>query len=337
MGSIKTFRAGVIGLGVGEQHVAGYQSIPGVEVAAICDIDRKRLAQIGCRYEIALRCEDYRKITEHPDIDVVSICSYDMAHAEQVLSALRHGKHVMVEKPIVLFRHELEQVVRAQQESGCRLTSNLILRESPRFKALKRMIAAGEFGEIYAIEGDYIHDILWKITGGWRGRQPFYCVTYGGGIHLVDLMCWLVNDEVVEVSGMGSKILTRDCATFPYPDTITNLLRFSRGAIGKTMTTFGPKRPHFHALNVFGTKKAFVNDQPNARLFDGADEEDVHAFTEPYPAYEKGNLLPDFIAAIRNGHEPNVTSRDVFRVMDICFACWEAADTGRTVRVSYTI
>ena len=313
MGSLKTFRAGVIGLGVGEQHVVGYKSIPGVEVAAICDIDPKRLAQIGCRYEIALRCEDYCKITEHPDINVVSICSYDMAHAEQVLSALRHGKHVMVEKPVVLFRHELEQVVRAQQESGCRLSSNLILRESPRFKALKRMIAAGEFGEIYAIEGDYIHDILWKITEGWRGRQPFYCVTYGGGIHLVDLMRWLVNDEVVEVSGMASKILTRACVTFPYPDTVTNLLRFSSGAIGKTMTTFGPKRPHFHALNVFGTKKAFVNDQPDAQLFDGSDEKSVHAFTEPYPAYEKGNLLPDFVAAIRNGHEPNVAARDVFQ------------------------
>jgi predicted dehydrogenase len=337
MGSMKTLRAGVIGLGVGEQHVVGYKSIPGVEVVAICDTDPNRLAAIGCRNEVALRCEDYRKITEHPDIDVVSICSYDMAHAEQALSALRHGKHVMVEKPVVLFRSELEQVVRAQQDSGRLLTSNLILRESPRFKALKRMIAAGEFGEIYAVEGDYIHDILWKITEGWRGKQPFYCVTYGGGIHLVDLMRWLMDDEVTEVSGMGTKILTRGNAAYPYPDTITNLLRFSRGAIGKTMTTFGSTRPHFHALNVFGTKKAFVNALPDANLFDGADEKNVHPFTEPYPAYAKDNLLPNFVAAIRNGHEPNVTARDVFRVMDICFACWEAADTGRHVQVSYTI
>ena len=144
------------------------------------------------------------------------------------------------------------------------LSSNLILRESPRFKALKRMIAAGEFGEIYAIEGDYIHEILWKITQGWRGQQqPFYCVTYGGGIHLIDLMRWLMGDEVVEVSGMGSKILSRDSA-YAWPDTITNLLRFSRGAVGKTMTTFGPRRPHFHALNIFGTRKAFVNGSPTA-------------------------------------------------------------------------
>jgi predicted dehydrogenase len=335
---MKAIRAGVIGLGVGEQHVAGYRSVPGVEVAAICDTDPKRLAEVGRRNDIPLQTADYRKITEHPDIDVVSVCSYDMAHAEQVLSALQHNKHVMVEKPVVLFRPELEQVVRAQQESGLLLTSNLILRESPRFKALKRMIAAGEFGEIYAIEGDYIHDILWKITEGWRGKQPFYSVTYGGGIHLIDLMRWLVDDEVIEVAGMAAKILTRGSATYPYPDTITNLLRFSRGATGKTMTSFGPPRPHFHALNVFGTKKAFVNDLPDAKLFDGTDEKDnVHAFTEPYPAYEKGNLLPDFIAAIRDGKEPNVTARDVFRVMDICFACWEAADKGRHVQVSYTV
>jgi predicted dehydrogenase len=337
MGSVKTLRAGVVGLGVGEQHLVGYKSIPGVEVLAICDIDPQRLQELGDRHEIPFQWRDYRKVTEHPDIDVVSICSYDMAHAEQVLSALRHDKHVMVEKPIALFRRELEEIVRAQQHAGRLLTSNLILRESPRFKALKRMIAAGEFGDVYAIEGDYIHDILWKITEGWRGKQPFYCVTYGGGIHLVDLMRWLVDDEVTEVSGMGAKILTRNCASYPYPDTITNLLRFSRGAIAKTMTTFGPKRPHFHALNIFGTKKSFVNDQPDAKLFDGSDDTNVHRFGEPYPAYEKGNLLPSFIAAIRNGHEPTVTARDVFRVMDVCFACWEAVETGRHIHVSYTM
>ena len=70
-------RAGVIGLGVGEAHIRSYQAIEGVEVAAICDIDPDRLATIGDRYEIARRSADFRSVTEHPDIDVVSVCSYD--------------------------------------------------------------------------------------------------------------------------------------------------------------------------------------------------------------------------------------------------------------------
>jgi predicted dehydrogenase len=336
VGITNTINVGVIGLGVGERHVAGYQRLDGVNVAAICDLDPRKLQEVGTRYGIYGRFEDYRKITDDPDIHAVSICSYDNHHAEHALSALRNGKHVMIEKPVVLFRSELEDVIRAQQDAKCVLTSNLILRESPRFKALKRMIDADEFGEIYAIEGDYIHEILWKITEGWRGQQPFYCVTYGGGIHLIDLMRWLIGDEVVEVTGMGSDILSRG-SSYRWPDTITNLLQFSRGAVGKTMTTLGPPRSHFHALNVFGTRKAFVNDLPDGKLYDGPEQTNVHAFKEPYPAYDKGNLLPDFIEAIRSGHEPNVSARDVFRVMEVCFACWESVESRKHVRVSYTI
>ncbi len=123
---------------------------------------------------------------------MVSICSYDDAHAQQVISALRAGKHVMVEKPLTLHRKDAEQILRAQQDSGRILTSNLILRHSPRFREIRRMIRAGEFGDIFYLEGDYIHQILWKLTEGWRGRMDFYCVTYGGGIHLIDLMRWLL-------------------------------------------------------------------------------------------------------------------------------------------------
>lgn len=334
---MKPIKTGVIGLGVGERHLASYANIPGVEVAAICDVDPAKLAEVGDRNGIARRYQDFRKITEDPDIDVVSVCSYDQFHAEQVISAFNHGKHVMVEKPVVLHPAELEAVVRAQQDSGKQITSNLILRESPRFKALKRMIDAGEFGDIVAIEGDYIHEILWKITEGWRGHQDFYCVTYGGGIHLIDLMRWLVGDEVVEVCGMGNKMLTRDCASFPWPDVLVNLLKFSRGTIGKTMTNFGPKRPHFHALNVFGTQRSFVNDVPAAKLFDGDQPENVHVMDVPYPAYDKGDLLPDFINAIRADRAPVVGARDVFRVMDICFACWKSVEVGAPVKISYTL
>ena len=332
----RSLKIGVVGLGVGEQHVIGYQAIPGCEVVAVCDIDRERLAAVADRSGVPERYTDARSVTEHPGVDVVSICSYDDAHAEQVVSALKSGKHVMVEKPVALHRKEAEAILRAQQDSGRILTSNLILRHSPRFRELRRMIRDGEFGDIFYLEGDYIHQILWKLTEGWRGRMSFYCVTYGGGIHLIDLMRWLIGDEVTEITGMGTDRLTSG-SRYRYPDTIVNIMRFAGGALAKTLTTLGPRRPQIHALSVYGTKATFVNDMPNAKLFRGDTSGDEEPMSAPYPAIEKGDLLPDFIAAVREGREPDVSTRDVFRVMDVCFAAWESVQAGRTVQVGYLI
>lgn len=331
---MKRLRAGVIGLGVGEAHVRSYQAIEGVEVAAVCDIDPARLEEIGDRYGVGSRHRDYRAITENPDIDVVSICSYDDRHAEQLLSAFRNGKHAMVEKPVVLHRKEAENVFRALTDSKRKITSNLILRQSPRFRAVKQMIKAGEFGDIFYIEGDYLHQILWKITEGWRSKMDFYCTFYGGGIHLVDLMRWLVGDEFVEVTAMSNDILTRD-TSYKYPDFFAALMRFRSGAIAKCATTLGPQRTKFHALNVYGSKLTFVNDMPIAKLFSGDRDEDENTMTAAYPGMEKGDLLPDFVDAIRNDRAPEIDETDIFRVMDVCFAVREASESGRAIKIQY--
>ena len=155
-------KVGIIGLGVGEAHLRSYQDIDDVQVKSICDIDNSRLETIADRYDIAYKFTDYRKLTEDPDIDVVSICSYDNHHAEQLISAIRHDKHIMVEKPAVLFPHEAETVLNELSKSNVNITSNLILRQSPRFALVKEMAERGKFGEIFHIEGDYLHQILWK-------------------------------------------------------------------------------------------------------------------------------------------------------------------------------
>lgn len=343
---MKEIKIGVIGLGVGERHVVGYSQVPGVQVTGVCDFDEQRLHEAADRQNVPDRYTDYRKLLEDPSIDAVSICSHDDYHADQVVEAFAAGKHVMVEKPTTLNRADLDRVIRAQQDSGKRISSNLILRQSPRFIKIREMVRNGDFGELVYLEGDYLHNVLWKILDDWRGRMDFYCVTYGGGIHLIDLMRWISGEEIVEVTGMGAKKVTRG-TDFQYPDTISNLLRFESDALGKTTTTFGAARHKFHALNIYGTDMSFENGKPDGRLFTGnrrfgADpflEEEVveEPFTVPYPAVEKGDLLPDFIDAIRNDREPNVGAKDIYRVMEICFACWESVQNRRNVDVTYTL
>jgi len=333
---IKLLRTGVIGLGVGEQHVKTYQAIDGCEVKAICDFDTDHMNRVGNDYGINERYDDYRRITEHPDIDIVSICTFDNYHAEQAISSLNNGKHIMVEKPVALNRHDAERILRAQQDNNRHIISNFILRKSPRFEEVRQQVQSGEFGEIFHIEGDYLHHILHKVTEGWRGGMEFYCVAYGGGIHLIDLMRWIMGQEVIEVCSMGNNLLSRG-SQFKFEDCLTSLFKFEGGATGKTTTAFGLQRTKFHALNVYGERKSFVNDMPDAKLFDGDQPENVHSVTTPYQSMKKGDHLPDFVQAIRTGNEPGVTVQDVFRVMDICFAAWEALQKQSTIKITYSI
>ena len=336
MDRTRALRAGVVGLGIGEQHVVGYNAVDGVVVTDVCDIDPDKLRAVGARNRVPSLHTDYRGVTENPDIDVVSIATPDDQHAEQAVSAFNHGKHVMVEKPVALSRRDAERVLRAQQDSGRLITSNLILRMSPRFEELKGWIDAGDFGEIVSIQGDYIHRVLWRMTEGWRGRMPFDCVTYFGGIHMIDLMRWLTGQEVTQVVGMGNDFQTRG-SRYRYDDVLVNLLRFDGGTIGRSMSNLGAMRPRLHALSVYGTRKTFVNDLPHAKLFHGDGPDDWRAVDTPYPAVRKGDLLRDFIAAIREGRQPRVGTLDVFRTMDVCFACYESSWSDGIVPVSYLI
>ena len=329
-------RAGVVGLGIGEQHVLGYNAIDDVVVTDICDIDPEKLRKVGARNDVSGLHTDFRGVTENPDIDVVSIASPDDQHAEQTISALKHGKHVMVEKPLAMSRSEAERVLRALEDSGRLITSNLILRSSPRFKQLKAWIDAGEFGDIVVIEGDYLHRVLWRMTEGWRGRTAFDCVTYYGGIHMIDLMRWLTGQEVAHVVGMGSSFYT-DNTQYRYDDVIVNVMRFDGGAIGRTMSNLGAMRPRLHALTVYGTRKTFVNEVPHAKLYESDRPEDCRIIETPYPAVAKGDLLRDLVEAIRGGGEPLVTREDVFRTMDVCFACYKASWWDGLVPVNYLI
>jgi predicted dehydrogenase len=330
---MRTLRAGVVGLGVGERHLASYAAQPGVEVVAVCDIDAEKLRAVADRHGVARRCLDYRDIVSAPDIDVVSVCSYDDGHAEQAAAALRAGKHVMVEKPAAVTRAQADDLAAAWRESGRLLTSNLILRRSPRFMEVKRRAAAGDMGTLFYLEGDYIHDASDKIVNGWRGRNPHYAPFFGGGVHLFDLLRWIADDDVVSVCAMGGAPATRE-AGGRVDDTEVALLRFSRGAMAKVLTALSPRHPKFHAVRVFGTRATFENRMGDAVWHTGDDPAAAQTIDAPYPGYDKGDLLPDFIAAIRDGREPQVGARDVLHVMDVCLAAEESRRTGRFVDVA---
>jgi predicted dehydrogenase len=331
---VNRLRVAVIGLGVGAQHAESYARRPDCELVALCDRSPEKLAEVGPRFPSAARTIDAAQVFADPTIQIVSIATSDDCHHGQVMQALGRGKHVFVEKPLCLIRREFDDIKSAlARHPDLTLSSNLILRKSPRFVELKRLIREGALGDIYHIEGDYLYGRLHKIVSGWRGTIDNYSVMHGGGIHLVDLLLWLLEEPVVEVEAMGNAIAARG-SSFRYNDMVVSLLRFRNGAIGKVSANFGCVHPHFHALTIYGTKATYVNGPEAALLYTSRDPKvEPQRLTTAYPGTHKGDLIDSFVDAVKGGPPPEVPAGDVLRAMAVSLAIDESVLRGGPVQV----
>ncbi len=327
---------GIIGLGVGEKHIEGFLRHPAVKVQMICDFDEKKLDAVSRRYPGVKAVKDANEILDSPYIDIVSIASYDNYHFEHASKALVNGKHVFVEKPLCLYEEEAVCLWKLLKERpSLKLSSNLVLRASPRFRKIREKVRSGDFGKITYIDGAYDYGRTHKLTKGWRGGIDFYSIVYGGAVHIIDLICWMTGERVDEVFAYGAKTVTRGTA-FKYNDVVAAVMRFSSGALGRVTANFACVYPHYHEISVFGERCTFVNSFGDGALYsadgDGVKEDRV---CEPYRESSKGDLIFNFVDSIVGVESNAVPSKDVFDVMSVCFAIEKSVVSGVSEPVLY--
>lgn len=327
-------RAGVIGLGVGERHITGYQLDPRCHVVLLCDLNEQKMREVGERHPGIALTTSPADILKNPEIDIVSIASYDDAHCDQIICALNHGKHVFVEKPLCLTRPEYDDIKAAlARRPELQLSSNLILRRAPRFIELRKRIRAGELGSIYYLEGDYDYGRLQKLTEGWRGRLKEYSVVHGGAIHLIDLLLWLSGEKVCEVIAYGNGISTQD-GQFDGNDMVVALLRFTSGMLAKISANFASVAPHHHKVCVYATEGTFTQSHLGAAYHWSRDPEEAPELVEDsYPGAAKGDMLPTFVQSILEGARAEVSAQEVFEVMNVSLAIVESLASFSPVKV----
>lgn len=324
-------------MGVGEKHIDGFRAHPACEVVALCDFDVEKQKRLQSEYPSVYITDQAEQILEDIDIDIVSICSYDNYHHDQIMMALDNQKHIFVEKPLCLTEQEANAIYQKLEENpDLRISSNLILRKSPRFLQLKKDVENGALGTLFHLEGDYNYGRLKKITEGWRGQIPYYSVVLGGMIHMVDLLLWLTGERVTKVVALGNNIMTKN-TNFKYNDFVAALLHFESGMIAKVSANFGCVYPHFHKLLVYGSKATFENDWPSAKMYTGRDTFDgLEEVNSEYPGTNKGDMIYSYVESIVSNKVAEVTKEDIFNCLNVCFAIEKAMNTSSTIQVFNT-
>jgi len=327
---------GVIGLGVGAKHAQTLYLNKKVSLVSLCDFDNKKINLYKKKFKNCTFTRNSDDIFKNPNIDIVSIASYDNFHAKHILQAIKYNKHFFVEKPFCLNINELNKISsNLKKKKQITFSSNLVLRNNPVFADLKKKIKKKIIGDIYYCEGDYNYGRINKILHGWRGQIPFYSVVLGGAIHLIDLIIWLSNKKVRSVIADGNKISTKN-TKFKNYDLVSALLKFEDGMIGKVSSNFASVTPHHHILSFYGTKSTFFYNNKVTKFYKSRDDLNLKKVNSNFLNKQKSEILNSFVDSVYYQKDLKIVrEQEIINLMSVCFAIEKSLKTKKREKVKY--
>jgi predicted dehydrogenase len=127
-------------------HVPGFQSCPGVELAAICDADLGRAEQVAADCGIGRVFASATTMLQEEPLDLVSIVTPDDCHRADVEVAIAAGAHVLCEKPLATALNDARVLTALADAAGVRTKVGFMLRYAPAMMRLREVVASGEIG-----------------------------------------------------------------------------------------------------------------------------------------------------------------------------------------------
>lgn len=192
----------------------------------------------------------YEEVLADPSVQAVVLTTPHMLHERQVRQGAEANKHVFCEKPLGMTAHSARRSVQACRDAGVILGIGHERRFEPAMQRLKRMLDASELGTVMHLEAAFSHDKLSGIEpGGWRTSKelsPGAGMT-GMGIHLTDLMLWLLGPVDVVQAQVRDRVLG-----WPTGDMVVAQLGFQQGATAHFSAIL--KTPHFMRFHLFGSE-----------------------------------------------------------------------------------
>jgi predicted dehydrogenase len=238
-------RAAIVGLGWwGQNHVRATTNSSKLQFTRAVDIAPDKVRGFCDEHGLALTAS-FAEVLADPEIDAVVLVTPHSQHIDQIVAAAAAGKHVLTEKPFSLHKAEGLRGIAAAKAAGITLGIGHNYRYAAAVAEIKRMIDAGELGEIHHIEANLSHQGQIGVEG-WR-RQAAEAPTGGivhFGAHMIDIMTWYCGPMRRVFGQTTSHILPADCGSV--------LVAFESGVTGylaDLMTT-----PSSFHLQVMGSK-----------------------------------------------------------------------------------
>jgi len=242
-------KVGIIGYGVmGKTRHVAIEEIKRGKVLAISE------PNIGPDFE-GIPNLNHDEIINHPDLDVIIVCTPNFLNKQLTIKALNAGKHVFCEKPPAFTGADIEEIIEAEKNSGKTLMYGFNHRHHDSVMHMKKLIDSNEYGKVLWLRGRYGKSVTKDYFNQWRAKKE---LAGGGilmdqGIHMLDLFLHLSGDfDVVkaEVSNLYWHMDVEDNAFVILKESAT-------GKVASLHSTMSQWR-HLFSLEIFLEKGYMV-------------------------------------------------------------------------------
>lgn len=321
-----------------------------LEFVAMCDTDDSKfdimLEKAGSgSFPEAARYSDYKQmLAEHPEIELVAIATESGKHAQIALDCIDMGKNLIIEKPMAMSMADADEIIRRADEKGVKVSACHQNRFNVAIQKLREALEAGRFGKLShgSIHVRWNRDHGYYDQASWRGtwEQDGGCLM-NQCIHGIDLLRWMMGDDVVEVYGTTRQQLHDYLEA---EDVGMAVVKFANGAVGTIEgTTNVYPRNLEETLCLFGsdgTVKVGGTSTNNIDVWDFADETDADQANKGLEeatsnVYGNGHtaLYADVIDAIENDRAPYVDAVAGRNALEMILAIYKSQKTGEPVRL----
>ena len=319
-----------------------------LDIVGVCDIDDSCIEDKMKKFSFLSsvnRYNDYKEMLEKEKPELVAIATESGKHAAIALDCINSGCHVIIEKPIALSLKDADAIIEAAEKNNVKVCACHQNRFNSAIKKIHEALEMDRFGKLmygtahirWARDHEYYDRAKWR--GTWEqdgGALMNQC------IHDIDLLRWLMGDEIDEVIGMTDRL------KHPYieaEDMGLALIKFKNGSYGIVEGTVNifPRNLE-ETLYIFGEKGTVkaggeaVNLIQEWRFSDYIDEPEkvIEKYSEMPPnvyGYGHTKLYADVIGAIKNDRAPLVDAEAGRRALELVLAIYKSAAEGKSVKL----
>lgn len=323
-----------------------------LEIVAVCDIRPEKMEDVLAKHglendESIARYTDYKKMIEENELDLVSIATESGKHAKIALDVIDAGINVIIEKPMAMNMRDAEKIIRRSDEKGVKVSACHQNRFNVAVQEVRKALEAGRFGRLS--HGSI--NVRWNRNKGYYDQAPWRGTWAEDGgclmnqcIHGIDLLRWMMGDEVEEVYGQTRQQFHDYLEA---EDVGMAVIKFKNGAIGTVEGTTNVYPQNLEeTLYIFGEngtvkvggKSTNTIDVWNFRDETVEDEKNKGLEEETSNVYGNGHtsLFADVMDAIKNDRKPYVDAVAGRNALEMVLAIYKSQKEGRPVKLPLT-